>query len=120
MTLEASEKSALVSAIYSLDQDNMEHFTKKGQPRTEALTEMLGFQITRADVEEVWGDPGEPDTEDEKAEVSVSPPIKVMLEFEQVMGKSRNAIFHQIYKHWMTSKSEALALDERLRKRGQY
>ena len=136
--LDASAKSAIVSAIHNLDKGDPKHYNKRGEPRVEALTEMCGFKVTRADVVEVWGErndletdesapPVDPVKQEQQSEFSrqlalgpESDPIKCMKMFEFLMSGSRNAVLKLILNEWRTSRNEAIELDKRLRARGQY
>jgi len=44
----------IVDAIGLLDESNKNHFTGQGIPRVEALTEILGFEVTAADRNAAW------------------------------------------------------------------
>ena len=139
--IDASAKSAIVSAIHNLDKNDPEHYNKRGQPRVEALTEMCGFKVTRADVVEVWGDQGEGDGQDgggSKAPVDLaferqrtevarqiyqgpeSEPIKCLKMFEFLMTGSRNAVLKLLLSQWRLDSKQAIEIDERLRARGQH
>lgn len=139
--MDASAKSAIVSAIHNLDKNDPKHYNKRGEPRVEALTEMCGFKVTRAEVVEVWGAQDDGDDqggEDSKAPVDLvkdrqrteaarqidrgpeSDPIKCLKMFEVLMVGSRNAVLKLILNEWRTSSREAIEIDKRLRARGQY
>lgn len=119
--LSPGDKSAIVSAIHNLDKRNPEHYNKRGQPRVEVLTEMVGFKVTRADVVEVWGGDDAPTSQAPEPDMDLATdPIACLKLFEIAMQGSRNAILHQIYKDWLRQKAQAIELAERLKVRGQY
>ncbi len=113
--MDASAKSAIVSAIHNLDRNDPKHYNKRGEPRVEALTEMCGFKVTRAEVVQVWGEEGEPDTGER-----VPSPVECLRLFERAMVGSRNSVLNQLLNHWQRDSKAALELAERLEKRGQY
>lgn len=113
--MDASAKSAIVSAIHNLDRNDPKHYNKRGEPRVEALTEMCGFKVTRAEVVEVWGAEGEPDTGER-----VPSPVECLRLFERAMVGSRNSVLNQLLNHWQRDSKAALELAERLEQRGQY
>ena len=141
LPITASTKSAIVSAIHNLDKNDPKHYNKNGEPRIEALTEMCGFKVTRADVVEVWGEEGEGDTQSEEGQAPPidlawerqrteiarqiyrgpeSEPIKCLKMFEFLMTGSRNSALKLILDDWRTSRNEAIEIDKRLRARGQH
>ena len=134
--IDASAKSAIVSAIHNLDKNDPKHYNKRGEPRVEALTEMCGFKVTRADVVEVWGDQDEEDSKappvdpvklEQQSEFSrqlargsESDPIKCMKMFEFLMGGSRNSVLKLLLSQWRLDRNQAIEIDKRLRARGQF
>ena len=135
----ASAKSAIVSAIHNLDKNDPKHYNKRGEPRVEALTEMCGFKVTRAEVIEVWGDEGDAQSEEGEAppvdlakqrqqsefsrQLALGPesePVKCLKMFEFLMTGSRNSVLKLLLSQWRLDRNQAIEIDKRLRARGQF
>lgn len=52
---DADDGITILEAIAQLDENNTDHYTSKGQPKTDALSELMGRDVSAAERDEQFG-----------------------------------------------------------------